>query len=62
MKKQASGWPTGLVTEEQKEQYLSDYASKTGVTLDRDQIKTNQDLHMLAKHWLKTFWKNVSEG
>ena len=53
---QASGFPDGCVTDQQKADYIADYAAKEGTQLDPRQIMKNPGLRALAKLMLNSFW------
>lgn len=55
-KAEASGFPPHMCTEEQKEQYIEDYAEHEGVHLDKKNIKKNPGLRSLAKLCLNSFF------
>ena len=48
LKQQASGWPEGCVTEEQKLEYLVQFLHDEGIELDPQQIEFNAGLRMIA--------------
>ncbi len=49
LKQQASGWPTGVTTEEEKRQYIKAYKEREGIKLNYDEIKHNPTLRLLPK-------------
>ncbi|CAB4044991.1 DNA polymerase, partial [Paramuricea clavata] len=51
----ASGFPPECDTDEKKEQYIADYATKEGIQLDPRQIVKNPGLRALAKLMLNSF-------
>jgi hypothetical protein len=53
---QASGFPDGCVTDQQKADYIADYAAREGIQLDPRQIMKNPGLRALAKLMLNSFW------
>ena len=55
-KQQASGWPAGVVTEEQKQAYVDEYLEHEGVQLDSTKIEKNPGLRSLSKLCLNSFW------
>lgn len=55
IKQEASGWPDWCDAEEKKQQYIPDYQTKEGITLDYDNIKKNPGLRSLAKLMLNSF-------
>ena len=56
IKQEASGWPTGVETEEQKQTYINDYFKHEGIHLDYDKIEKNPGLRTLAKMMLNSMW------
>src|SRR5271156_2551125 len=56
MKAEASGYPTHIITEEQKDAYVQEFLEKEGIRLDKDNIKLNPGLRQLAKLCLNSFW------
>lgn len=55
IKQEASGWTDWCDAEEKKQQYIQDYQTKEGITLDYDNIKKNPGLRSLAKLMLNSF-------
>lgn len=55
-KTQASGFPKGIVTLEQKLKFISDFAEAEGVNLDMDEIMSNPALRAICKLILNCFW------
>ena len=56
IKQEASGWPKGVNTEEEKQSYINDYYEKEGIQLDYDKIEKNPGLRTLAKMMLNSMW------
>ena len=56
IKQEASGYPKGVTTEEQKQQYIEEYFECEGIQLDPDKIEYNPGLRALAKLMLNSFW------
>ena len=56
IKQEASGWPTGVDTEAQKQKYIQDYFEQEGIQLEYDNIKVNKGLRTLAKMMLNSMW------
>ena len=48
-KQESSGWPSDVVTEEQKTEYLVDYEKREGIQLDPDRIESNPGRKQVAK-------------
>jgi hypothetical protein len=61
-KQQASDWPTWCVTDEDKQQYISDYEKHEGITLEPDQIEKNEGLRSLAKLMLNSMWGKMGQN
>ncbi len=53
---QASGWPSWVSTDADKEKYIRDYEEKEGIVLDESEIEKNCSLRSLAKLMLNSFW------
>ena len=56
IKQEASGWPTGVDTEDQKQKYIQDYFEQEGIQLEYDKIEKNPGLRTLAKMMLNSMW------
>jgi len=56
MKAEASGYPPGVETEEQKNTYVDSFHEREGVRLDKESILNNPGLRSLAKLCLNSFW------
>ena len=56
IKQEASGWPAGVETEEQKQAYIQDYYEHEGIQLEYDKIEKNPGLRTLAKMMLNSMW------
>ena len=48
-KQESSGWPSDVVTQEQKTEYLVDYEKREGIQLDPDRIESNPGRKQVAK-------------
>ena len=55
-KQEASGYPEGCTTEEQKNAYIKAYFEKEGVHLDKDKIEYNPGLRCIFKLMLNSLW------
>jgi hypothetical protein len=55
-KQEASGFPHGCVTDEQKDQYIQDYYDKEGIRLEKDKIKYDPVRRTCAKIALNSIW------
>ena len=56
IKQEASGWPAGVETEDQKQAYIQDYFQHEGIQLEYDKIQKNPGLRTLAKMMLNSMW------
>jgi len=56
IKQEASGWPAGVETEEEKQAYIQDYHEREGIKLEYDKIDKNPGLRTLAKMMLNSMW------
>ena len=49
LKTEASGWPADVVSDTDKDRYISEYLTKEGVALDKIAVKENPGMRALAK-------------
>ena len=56
MRLQASGYPSWVKTEEDKDSYIRQYMQAEGVQLVKEEIERNEALRSLAKLGLNSFW------
>ena len=56
LKTEASGWPPGCTTIEQRQAYLAAFQAKEGIQLEYEKIKYNPGLRSLAKLMLNSMW------
>ena len=56
IKQEASGWPAGVDTEDQKQAYIKNYFEHEGIQLEYDKIAVNKGLRTLAKMMLNSMW------
>ena len=56
IKQEASGYPKGCETEEQKQVYVNEYYEHEGIQLEKEKIVRNPGLRALAKLMLNSFW------
>ena len=56
IKQQASGFPSNVQTEQEKDQYVQDYFEKEGIMLDKSKISYNEGMRAIAKIILNSFW------
>jgi len=54
IKVQASGWPNGVETAEQRRQYIDDFHQAEGIQLDEAQIRVNPGLRGISKYLLNS--------
>lgn len=48
-KQEASGWPSDVVTDEEKTEYLDEYETREGIQLDPERIEKNPGRKQVAK-------------
>lgn len=56
IKQESAGWPRWYNTEEQKQQYISDYHAQEEITLDYAKVAKNPGRKATAKLMLNSFW------
>jgi G:T-mismatch repair DNA endonuclease (very short patch repair protein) len=56
MKAEASGYPSHVISEVDKKNFIENYARKEGVTLNMDKIEKNPGLRSIAKLALNSFY------
>lgn len=56
LKQEASGFPAECKTDEDRIEYIANYAKMEGIQLDYDQIRKNPGLRALGKICLNSFW------
>ena len=61
VKQQASGWPEGVKTTEEKSKFIEDYFETEGVRLDPLKIEYNAPLRNSAKLKLNSVWGKMAE-
>jgi len=54
IKQEASGWPDGVETEEQRQAYIDNYYKHEGIRLEYAKIQKNPGLRTLAKMMLNS--------
>ncbi|CAI5452334.1 unnamed protein product [Caenorhabditis angaria] len=57
MKHEASGWPSGVVTEEERLKHIQDIENTDGVKLTYEKIEKNPALRSMAKLFLNSAWE-----
>jgi len=55
-KQEASGWPEGITTAEQKSKYIRSYYNAEGIHLDEAKIEKNPGLRTVMKLIANSFW------
>ena len=61
-KTEASGWPAGIESPEQKAAYIRDYKEHEGIDLDPEKIEKNPGRKQVAKLMLNSFWGKFGEN
>ena len=64
-KTEASGWPSGVETEEQKAEHVKQYEEHEGIKLDPSRIEKNpgrKQVAKIAKLMLNSFWGKFGEN
>ena len=61
-KQQASGWPEGVNSEEEKDNYINEYYKNEGILLDKTKIKFNEGLRSICKLLLNSHWGRFAMG
>lgn len=61
LKVEASGYPSNVITETEKDSYILSYEAKEGIKLDRDNIKKNPSLRTQAKLMANSFWGKFAQ-
>ena len=62
VKQEASGWPEGVSTDEEKDRYIREYFENEDIELDKDKIKHNPGLRTVAKLCLNTLWGKFGQS
>ena len=62
VKQESSGWPEGVVTDDQKDQYIQDYLREEGIALEKQNIVPNPGLRAVAKLMLNTLWGKFGQS
>ncbi len=55
-KQEASGFPSHVVTDAEKQSYIKDYFEKEGIQLDTDKISLNPARRSINKYLLNSLW------
>ena len=61
LKAQASGYPEGVICEEDRVSYIAEFEAKCGVKLDKEKIEINPALRSISKICLNSFWGKLGE-
>ncbi|XP_052122756.1 uncharacterized protein LOC127749285 [Frankliniella occidentalis] len=61
MKIEASGWPSNVTTEEEKDAFIKKHFEKDGIVLDKTKFQRNPGKRYLAKLILNSFWGKLGE-
>lgn len=61
-KVEASGWPAGVETEEQKQQFLHDFEEHEGIQLDADNMRKDVVLRSIFKMFLNSAWGKFAQN
>jgi G:T-mismatch repair DNA endonuclease (very short patch repair protein) len=61
LKQEASGFPDGVVTQTQKEDYIADYERNEGILLDIARVEKNPALRSLAKLLCNSHWGKFAQ-
>ncbi|GFW59977.1 uncharacterized protein TNCV_4864321 [Trichonephila clavipes] len=56
IKQEASGYPKGCLTDQQKSEYIISYSKKENISLDKNSINVNLGRRSVAKLALNSFW------
>lgn len=61
LKMEATGWPDWVKTETDKSTFICNYYQKTGVKLDRDNMRKNPGLRSVAKLCMNSLWGKFAQ-
>ncbi|KAK9720169.1 hypothetical protein QE152_g22256 [Popillia japonica] len=61
IKQQATGWPLGCDSTEEKQKYIQQYLEKEGVKLNPDKIAKNPGLRQVGKAVITSFWGKLGQ-
>jgi hypothetical protein len=59
IKEEASGWPKGVETPEQQEDYVRSVFAREGVALNAENMARNPGLRQIAKLCLNSLWVGI---
>ena len=55
-KQESSGYPSNVITENEKDEYIKDYYENEGILLDKSKIKLNEGMRSICKLLLNSHW------
>ncbi|KAK9729441.1 hypothetical protein QE152_g15961 [Popillia japonica] len=58
---EASGWPTGCDSADDKEKYIQQYLEKEGIQLNPNKIEKNPGLRQVGKAVITSFWGKLGQ-
>lgn len=61
-KMEASGWPSGVETEEDKQRFLQDFFEHEGIRLEADKMKYDAVLRSIFKMFLNSAWGKFAQN
>ncbi|XP_055714784.1 uncharacterized protein LOC129808904, partial [Phlebotomus papatasi] len=56
IKQEASGWPSGVESDSDKDNYIREFFENEGIHLDKENIRVNKGMRSLAKIMLNSLW------
>lgn len=62
VKQESSGWPQGVKTAEEKDEYIKSYFEHEGIQLDSENIEVNPGLRTVSKLCLNTLWGKFGQA
>ncbi|XP_054168383.1 uncharacterized protein LOC128965664 [Oppia nitens] len=61
IKTEASGWPSTCITNEDKQNYITEYRVRENVELEFDKMEKNPGLRFIAKLMLNSLWGKLAQ-
>ncbi|KAL3123088.1 hypothetical protein niasHT_006116 [Heterodera trifolii] len=61
LKVQATGWPEGCVTDEQRQAFVQDFERTEGIRLDSTKMEFNPGLRLIAKTLSNSLWGKLAQ-
>lgn len=61
LKGEASGWPPGCLTQEQRDAYVQWYRTQEGIIIDPQRVQHNPGLRAVAKALLNSLWGKFAQ-